>query len=222
MKNVAEYRLEVKNPMVIKKSIGLNGYTRAAPAIECDDKETLEMMRETLKIYDDDKVAESQLDLGSAFWFSIVTIGLLVGGLTSIGCCATKCIGRDCVVVVCPTLVTCIGAGASLSVIAYSAAAKSSFEEDKVLIEDLYGNAECGDPISSEVGSQMYDKVQDRSDKGIAGAAFLNVFGVMALLQCLVAFVLVIGLCLAKNVCNPKKDKKSKDDNSHSSDSSSD
>ena len=142
--------------MEVKKRIEMHGYTRAAPAIKCDSKETLELMRETTKIYTDDKVAESQTLLYTAFGMSIVTMFIAIGGMITIFCAARKCHDRGSFAVICPAICTCISLGFSLGVVSIAGAAKSSFEEDKVLIEDLYGNSACGDPLSSNVGSIMY------------------------------------------------------------------
>lgn len=43
----------------VKKDIDLFAYTRAAPALECDSDETLQLMLETSKVYDADKIDES-------------------------------------------------------------------------------------------------------------------------------------------------------------------
>ena len=58
---MAWYDLKVKNAVSVKKGIEINGYTRAAPAIKCDSRETLDLMRETASVYTDEKVAESQM-----------------------------------------------------------------------------------------------------------------------------------------------------------------
>ncbi len=149
--------------MSVKKTIEMNGYSRPAPAIKCDSRETLDLMRKTATIYTDDKVAESQLLLYSAFGLSIAAMCVVVGIMVTIFCVARKCLHKSCLAVVLPAVCTCISLGFSLGVVSIAGSAKSSFEEDKLLIEDLYGNAECGDPTSSGLGSIMYEQVKDRS-----------------------------------------------------------
>ncbi len=218
---MAWYDFKVKNAVSVKKTIEMNGYTRAAPAIKCDSRETLNLMRETASIYTDDKVAESQVLLYTAFGISIATIGIVIGGMITIFCAARKCLDRGCFAVMCPAICTIISLGFSLGVVSIAGSAKSSFEEDKLLIEDLYGNAECGDPLSRGIGSIMYEKVKDRSDAGIDGASFLAMFGTFALFQTLFAAFVVCGLILASNLCKKSKPEKSKSSSKGKSSSSS-
>ncbi len=168
----------------------MNGYTRAAPAIECDSRETLDLMRETVSTYTDDKVSESQNILKSARLFSIVTMAILIGGMIGIFISARKWCGHGLFALcftgvcawICPAIWTLISLGFSLGTVSVAGNAKSLSEEDKQLIEDLYGNADCGDPLSSGISSIMYEQVKDRSDARIAGASTLALFGIFAIL----------------------------------------
>ena len=190
-------------------------------------------MRETASVYTDDKVAESQMLLYTAFGLAIITMFITIGGIVTLFCVVRKCLDKGCCAVMCPAICTIVSLVFSIVVVSLSGQAQSSFEEDKLLIEDLYGNAECGDALSSDVGAIMYEQVKDRSQAGIDGASFLALFGTFALLQTLFTAIVVCGLVLATNLCRkskpkkikqpkPEKPKKSKSSSSSSSSSSSD
>ena len=83
--------------------------------------------------------------------------------------------------------------------------AKTSFEEDKILIESLYGNFKCGDSISAKIGKVMDEEVAGRSQAGVDGASYLQIFGILACLLSLVGGVLVCFIFMAANKCGGGK-----------------
>ena len=141
---------------------------------------------------------------------AIFSMFIIIGVLFSIYCVSRSCLNRGCVAVVFPTICSCISLFFSISIISFASSTKTSFEEDKLLIEDLYGNAECGDLLSSGISSIMYEQVEGRSDAGIDGASVLFVYGIFVLLQTLFAALVLCGVWRATRVCSKKKPEKVK------------
>ena len=107
----------------------------------------------------------------------------------------------SCFSLACPMICTLMAVGLSLGTMSTAGEAKTSFEEDKILIENLYGNYKCGDSISSKIGEVMNVEVAGRSQSGVDGASYLQIFGILACLLSLVGGVLVCFIFLASGKC---------------------
>lgn len=191
------YNNFVPDPLV-KKETKLNVYTRAAPALGCNSDETIQLMLETLEIYDAEKIVESQDLLASVLTLTLIDIIIFGGCFISLSMIIFKYDGSAGSVPMFFQLISLFGAiGLSIAIMVASGSVKTAFEEDKGLIDIIYGNWRCGDSVSSMIGRFMESSVADRSSAGINGAMFLQIFAILAFLLSLVGCVLTFAICKA-------------------------
>ena len=175
----------------VKKDINLFAYTRAAPALECDSDETLQLMLDTSKVYDADKIDESSVLLTAAFGLTIATLAVFAISFIFLVVTMQEFEGgKKAYNVHRPMIFIILAVIGSLGTLIASLMARSAYAEDKVSIDNLYGNYACGDSISSQIGETMNGEVAGRSETGIEGATYLLIVGILTCLLSMLTLAL--------------------------------
>lgn len=142
----------------------MNAYTRAAPALECDSDEQLQLMLETSEIYDAEKMSESQDLMGSAITLTLIDIIVFsIGYIISVFIIVKHGGEAGGASLCCLAVFTLAGIGLSIAIMVAAGSAKTSFEEADNLMDNLYGNYRCGDSVSAMIGEFMNSEVAGRS-----------------------------------------------------------
>lgn len=89
----------------------------------------------------------------AAFGFSIATIVIFIGKIYILKLMIQRFSGPMHVIYLhLPVFTTLIAVIFSIITMILVVKAKTAYEEDKALIDNLYGNYECGDSVSTQIG----------------------------------------------------------------------
>ena len=141
----------------IKKNVELNAFTRAAPAIQCESQEKLAEIRQLGIDATSDAVDLANTRLRTSCVL-IIIVCMIFFAWTIVFACLFEADPK-----VTLTFSFCcqlLMIGFTIGILLSTSGAMSASSDAQVRVETVFGNWECGDPISRVVGETIYSEIK--------------------------------------------------------------